>query len=105
MCDELDESYRFWEERRKTRRVRRCSACFERIEPGFLYVRLLWTDSPRSVQRETHCLRCSTVFRALLRRAKPGETVAFNLDCGEVIEDTEHPLQELAFAIPSDFMT
>jgi hypothetical protein len=71
------------------------------INPGDEYVRqLAWEASDTYVTIQ--CLRCAAIYRGLLSLSQPGDYISFTLDCGEYIEDPEHPLQWLAFALPTD---
>lgn len=86
--------------RRRSRKRRWCAACCERIDPGDEYVRqLIWADD---AQLTIQCLRCAALFQALLKAARWDEAISTTLDCGEYIDDEDHPLQWLAFALPSD---
>ncbi len=101
MCDDYgDRANWYTEDRRRSRKRRWCAACSERIEPRHEYVRVVWSASS-DLGVVIQCARCNAIFRAL-QKAKPGETIMFALDCGEYIEDEAHPLQWLAFALPSD---
>jgi hypothetical protein len=100
MCDDGERANWYTEDRRRSRRRRRCEACGDRIEPRHEYVRVVWTASS-DLGVVIQCLRCNAIFRAL-QKAKPGAAIMFALDCGDYIEDPEHPLQWLAFALPTD---
>jgi hypothetical protein len=100
MCN-VDGCNRGTADRRRSRKRRTCRACFERIDLGDEYVRQLAWDSGDTYVT-IQCLRCARLYAELLRTSKPGDYVAFALDCGEYINDPEHPLQWLAFALPSD---
>jgi hypothetical protein len=101
MCD-VDDGRATWyiEDRRRARKPHWCEACGERIEPRHEYVRIVYSSSS-DFAVVLQCLRCHALFRAL-QRANPREAIAFALDCGEYIEDEDHPLQWLAFALPTD---
>jgi hypothetical protein len=86
---------------RRARKDHRCSACYGAIQAGEQYRRIA------SVTREgwdtcLQCRVCAEIFDRLLDLARPGEGVAFALDCGEEYEDPPPDLAALAFALPQD---
>lgn len=100
MCDMDTDGNRWAADRRRTRRHRWCEACKETIPRGHHYVRIACFDGG-DVLVYVQCDRCHALFNALARM-RPGEAIRFDLGCGKYIDDPEHPLQRLAFALPTD---
>ncbi len=106
MCDTDSERPSFYRASEPiARKPHRCTACGETIIPGQRYnsISAKWVDDVEVVKK---CLRCQAIYAALVEQARDlGEdpnNIAVALNCGEYIEDPEHPLQWLAFALPTD---
>lgn len=96
----------------RARKIHRCSACRESIEPGARYRRIfgVWCGSASTLRR---CMRCDALWRHLsgLAAAAPYqawfEEPDLTLDCGHSYEELHGPPPEhiaaLAFALPQDF--
>jgi hypothetical protein len=101
MCDTDSISPSFCSTRvRAARKPHRCDACGEAIGPGQRYrsINGKWDGDVLVVKQ---CSRCARLYDELVWEGD-AETIALALDCGEHIEDPEHPLQWLAFALPGD---
>jgi hypothetical protein len=86
------------------RKTHHCEACDDGIKPGDKYVRTvcLADGGDSNFEHYKHCLRCWSVLRHV-RTARPEDSIAWALDCGEDWRDTigEIPADLLALA----FMT
>jgi predicted RNA-binding Zn-ribbon protein involved in translation (DUF1610 family) len=107
MCDTDSERPAFFRESEPVaRKLHHCTACGETIHPGQRYssVSAKWDCNVFVVKK---CLRCLAIYDALVEAARQGQDsdpndIAVALNCGEYIDDPEHPLQWLAFALPTD---
>jgi predicted RNA-binding Zn-ribbon protein involved in translation (DUF1610 family) len=87
------------------RKPHRCTACGETIHPGQRYssVSAKWDGDVEVVKK---CLRCLAIYEGLVEQANERDEeaglIAVALNCGEILEDVEHPMQWLAFALPTD---
>lgn len=106
MCD-TDANYpKFYSERLPVaRKPHRCTGCGESIHPGQRYssISAKWDGEVEVVKK---CLRCLAIYEGLVAAAtvrdEEPNNIAVALNCGEYIEDAEHPMQWLAFALPTD---
>lgn len=86
----------------KARKAHDCHACEEGVCAGEKYVRTVCTsdDPDHPFEYYKHCLRCWSVLRAV-RRERPGDAIAWALDCGEdwkdAIGDLPDEIAALAF--------
>jgi hypothetical protein len=101
MCDStIERASWFVQDRRQARKPQRCDACHETIEPRSTYVRMVFSLGRFDLDCVRHCLRCNALWNGLAASSR--EPVQFDLDCGVTIDDADHDLQWLAFALPRD---
>lgn len=108
MCDEPDYYYMTMDERRqKARKVHVCYACREQIRVGDAYQvsRCISTSRYTPFEWYKHCLRCAAMLDAIVK-ARPEDSIAWDLACGEDWRDTIGELPDevaaLAFMTPDD---
>lgn len=83
----------------------RCSACWERIDPGHRYTRvgIVFDGYAWTIKR---CLRCQTLHEHLRQIADGDEWPDDQLNCGDSYEDLFGPppaaIAALAFALPGE---
>lgn len=86
MCNEADYCYAVQESvRRKARKPHECCACHEPILPGHVYVRSFAVPPAHqleSAESYKHCLRCWEILKRI-QKERPGDAIAWRLDCGE----------------------
>lgn len=104
MCGADDYCQQLKDEFLKARKAHWCAACHETIPAGHVYHYGFHIDPDGEPLYCKHCLRCWAMFLEICGVSK--EPVAFDLDCGEVWEDTIGELPEkvarLAFMSPED---
>lgn len=107
MSGYCDETYAVYNERlTKARKVHRCGACHEPIEPGHYYYRIRGVHSD-GVDGYKRCLRCQALHVHLRGLGEHDEWPDERLDCGLDYEDhwnTPPPphVAALAFASPDE---
>lgn len=106
MCDEADEYFSVYNERRvRARKPHVCCACKETIRTRDVYVRT-FTVFEGVGESYKHCLRCNAMLDAIAKRAEYGAAIAFKLDCGELWSNNFGPVPDgvarLAFLTPDE---
>ena len=103
MCDDDGgpSASAWYEEWRRSRKSHRCEACDETIRKGdrYHFASGICDGYPFSIK---HCTRCWTIYEAL-RKAKPREQIALELNCGTPWKNAPPEIAALAFALPADF--
>mgnify|MGYP001559210273 CR=1 FL=1 len=82
MCEEADESWDVFDERRvRARKQHTCVACTDPIEPGHVYFKT-FTVFEGLVGGWKHCVRCNIMYRRLLTELPFSAWVDEKLNCG-----------------------
>lgn len=99
MCDEAEEYFSVYKERRVRARKRHvCCACKEVVRVRDVYV-CTFTVFEGEAETYKHCLRCHAMLDAIAKRAPSGSAVAMRLDCGELWSSNFGPVPDHVAAL------
>jgi hypothetical protein len=107
MSREVDGVYSVYSETRpKARKVHKCDACHESIQPGHFYMRVvaIFDGEAETIKR---CMRCQTIHKHLRKLGDCDMWPDERLNCGEEYKQhwgTDPPpeIAALAFALPGE---